>query len=117
MGESQRSTAPNVATIRDFRKAHEMFEAHVGNALEVLLEVMNNDEADHGHRIAAAKEIITRARGQAPSFQVVQGIIQHDHKVSVDPAALQNMDSEQLAALEGTLTRLLSAPEAIDHEK
>ena len=117
MGENRGLGAMTPMNIRKFREAAAMFDEHTEAAMRRLVAIVENERSDDGHAIAAAKEILTRAWGQAPSFQVVQGIIQHDHKVSVDPAALQNMDAEQLAALEGTLTRLLSAPEAIEHEK
>lgn len=102
----------HVVTIRDARKAHELFQAHSAEALDVLVEIMNNPDADHGHRITAAKEVLARAYGQAPSFSVVQGLVEHQHQHSFNAQALESMTPEQLEHLESTLASIVEVPEA-----
>lgn len=87
------------------------FAARAEEALNVLVEIMHDTKADRGHRIAAAKEVLNRGLGQAPSYSVVKTDTEIRHTTTVSVESLKAMDSGQLQALISTLGGLLAAPE------
>lgn len=91
------------------RQAHEKFLVHTDEALQTLLEIMHNGDADHGHRISAAKEILVRAYGQAPTFANVVTETQRDEKPLISEDAIRALTDEQLTQYAQLTRTILNA--------
>jgi len=92
------------------REMYEQFRAYTKEVLDRLLEILRDEEADHGHVIQAGKEILNRGWGAVPQTQVIEAVFQHQHNLNMD--ALREMSSDDLARLENTLARLVTVDEA-----
>jgi hypothetical protein len=97
------------------RAMYEMFRAHTEEARDRLLEILRDPDADNGHVIQAAKEILNRGWGAAPQIQVIEEVFRHEVSFNVDK--LRQLPSEQLTQLEATLARLIEVEDAevIEH--
>ena len=100
--------------VRAYKQAHKRFQEHIDRAVNALVAIVDDPDADHGHRIQAAKEILNRAYGQAPSHAVIESFHAHEHRHVINEDALKSMSSEQLEHLESTLATLM--PKAIEHD-
>lgn len=89
----------------------------MGKAYATLEGILDNENASPEHRIAAAKEVLNRAYGQAPSMQVIQGLVEHEHKVSIPPEMLERMDQAKLAQLEAALAGVIEDAQVIDPDE
>jgi hypothetical protein len=92
------------------REFYESFRAHTDEVRERLLEIIRDDEADHGHVISAAKEILSRGWGGVPQIQVIEAALKHEHSLSVD--RLKGMSPADLQAFEAMLARLVEVDDA-----
>lgn len=86
------------------------FREHTETVLQTLLDIVNNDEADPGHRIAAGKEILNRGWGSVPQHHIVEQSL--EHRVTVNTAALGALTQAQLLELESVMVTLLGVPDA-----
>jgi hypothetical protein len=103
-GQKVRGTA---AQRREF---YEKFREHTEEVRDRLLEILRDPDADNGHVIQAAREILNRGWGAAPQVQVLEAVFQHQHVLNTD--ALRQLPAEDLARLEGTLARLVEVEDA-----
>lgn len=101
----------NVVTKETRRMAHEKFLVHADTAMETLVEIMTNDVADHGHRIAAAKEVLSRAYGQAPTFQNIVTETHKNDKPLISDEAIQALSDEDLMQYAGLIRKIVNAEE------
>ena len=92
------------------RAFYESFREHTQETLATLLGIMRDEEADNGHRIQAAKEILARGWGGVPQVQVIEAALKHEHSISRD--ALKGLSPTDLRALELALTKLVDVPDA-----
>jgi len=97
-------------TARARREVYEKFRAHTDEVLERLLGILRDDEADHGHVIAAGKEILSRGWGAVAQHHVIEAMFEHKHLVNVD--AIRQLPSEELTRLEASLSRLIEVQDA-----
>jgi hypothetical protein len=89
---------------------YETFRAHTDEVRERLLDILRDPDADHGHVIQAAKEILNRGWGAVPQTQVIEAVFQHQHSLNVD--ALRQMPTDQLRQFEVALARLVEVDDA-----
>ena len=106
-----RSRGQSVVTKETRRFAHEMYLQHAQEALDTLLEILRNSEADHGHRITAAKEINMRAFGQAPSFSNVITEMHQNTKPLISDEAIQALSDDDLMQYAGLIRKIVNAEE------
>lgn len=115
---SSKARVPNIGkgghkvrgTAKQRQAFYEQFRQHTDEVLDRLLSILRDDEADHGHVIQAAKEILNRGWGAVPQTQVIEAVFQHQHSFNVD--ALRQLPQDQLTQLESTLARLVAVEDA-----
>jgi hypothetical protein len=107
IGKGGHSTRGTAAQRREF---YEQFRAHTQEVRDRLLEIIRDPDADNGHVIQAAKEILNRGWGAAPQVQVIEEVFRHEVTFNVDK--LRQLPSEQLTQLEATLSRLIEVDDA-----
>lgn len=86
-------------------------------ALQRLRGILEDEEADLTHVIAAAKEVLNRGYGAVPQHHIVEALFTHQHQINTD--ALRQMSTEQLTALETMLTPFaqpVEDAEVIEHD-
>lgn len=111
----QGRTVPEAAR----REVYALFRAETEGVLGVLKEIVYDDKADPGHRIAAGKEILNRGWGTAPNVEIVDKTLKLDVHFSDD--RIKQMPSDELSRLLDGFKKLLDGPdgqdaEIIDHE-
>lgn len=106
-----RSSSRNVITRETRRKAHEMYLEYDQEVLEGFLEIIRNPEADHGHKIAALKEMNMRMFGQAPSYSNVVTEMHQNDKPLISDDAIQALSDEDLVAYAGLIRKIINAEE------
>jgi hypothetical protein len=94
------------------RELYQKFQAHTDEVLTTFLDILRDDEVNPSDRIAAGKEILNRGWGQAPNVSIVDATLKVEHSVNSD--ALRQMSAEELASVEGLLSRLIGN-ESSDH--
>lgn len=101
-----RSQTRNVISKEVREQGHRKFLVHADEAIETLLGIMRNDEADHGHRISASKEILVRAYGQAPTFANILTETMKNDRPPISEEAVRALTDEQLTQY-AQLTKLI----------
>ena len=95
-----------------------MFQEHEQEALETMLGIMRDPEADHAVRLKAANDVLNRARGTPLSASVVMTLDEaQDGGASVSAAALSAASTPELLALAEALAKYVDAnptPDVID---
>lgn len=111
--EPKRARAPR----RLQKEMVERFREKTDLALSRLVGILEDEDADPTHVIAAAKEVLNRGWGAVPQTTVIEALFQHRHVIDAD--ALRQIPSEELTALETMLARLVEPiedAEVIDHD-
>lgn len=98
--------------MRKIRELHKAYDRAADLARQRLEQILEDDNAGYTEWLAAIKEANNRYYGQAPSFSVVQGLVEHQHQHSFNAQALESMSPEQLEHLESTLASIVEVPEA-----
>ena len=104
--------AGRIVPERARRELYRKFQEHTDEVLTTFLDILRDDEVNPSDRIAAGKEILNRGWGQAPNVSIVDATLKVEHTVNSD--ALRQMSAEELASVEGLLTRLLGEGGADD---
>lgn len=115
-GKGSHQIRGTAAQRKEFYRA---FREETDRVREVLVGILLDEDADNGHRIQAGKEILNRGWGAAPQVSVIEAVFTQEHTINAD--SLKQMTTEELKAMEGFLTRLVTPTEVedaqvIDHE-
>jgi hypothetical protein len=78
------------------RQASLKFLEHTDKAIKVVLEILENNQADNGHRLAAAKLLFDRGLGQAPTHQTLSIEDSRDEKPMISKEALMALSQDEL---------------------
>ena len=101
------------------REFYEKARQHTDEIIDRLMGIIRDDEADNGHVIQAAKEMLNRGWGAAPQVSVLEAVFTQEHTINTEN--LKQMTNDELKAMEGFLARLVSPEgvedaQVIDHE-
>jgi HEAT repeat protein len=72
---------------------------HAEEAIDKLVEIMRNEDADHNVQRQAANDLLNRAFGTPVSTQIVEKTITDERGSPIDVAALTKQDTETLVKL------------------
>lgn len=103
----------SVYTKEQRRLAHEEFLQDVSKARGKLLEALDAPSATWSEKVSAAKEILNRALGQAPTFQNIQIEDSRNDKPLIGEEALRALTSEELEQWARLAKKIVSADEDI----
>ena len=96
---------PTGLTRRNVMAAQKKFQEYEQRALEVMVEILNDDEADHAVRLKAANDIWNRSRGTPVSVSVNHQIQEREQGSPVDAKAISSAGTKELAQLAAALSR------------
>lgn len=96
-------------TKRNYYAMQKMFQEHEQEALETMLGIMRDPEADHAVRLKAANDVLNRARGTPLSASVVMTLDEAQDGPSVSTAALSAASTPELLALAEALAKYVDA--------
>ena len=101
------------------REFYEKARQHTDEIIDRLMGIIRDDEADNGHVIQAAKEMLNRGWGAAPQVSVLEAVFTQEHTINTEN--LKQMTNDELKAMEGFLARLVSTEgvedaQIIDHD-
>lgn len=101
------------------REFYEKARQHTDEIIDRLMGIIRDDEADNGHVIQAAKEMLNRGWGAAPQVSVLEAVFTQEHTINTE--SLKQMTNDELKIMEGFLARLVSTEgvedaQIIDHE-
>lgn len=85
----------------------------VSKARGKLLEALDAPSATWSEKVSAAKEILNRALGQAPTFQNIQIEDNRNDKPLIGEEALRTLTSEELEQWARLAKKIVSADEDI----
>jgi hypothetical protein len=85
-----------------------MFQEYAQEALETMIEIMRDPEADHAVRLKASNDVLARAYGTPVNVSVQHQIQEKENVSPVDPLRIGNAATEDLQLLAQTLTKYLS---------
>ena len=83
------------------KQAYQLFIDHAQEARDVLVSIMRDPQAGAPNRIAAAKEVVTRAYGQAPQHVEITG--EDGGPIEIQTSALEKLSDDQLNQLAAIL--------------
>ena len=95
---------PQKMTKKGVWAARKMALVYAEEAIDKLVEIMRDQDADRSVQRQAANDLLNRAFGTAPSYQIVEKTITDERQSPVDMGALTQQDTETLVKL----SRLLS---------
>ena len=101
------------------REFYEKARQHTDEIIERLMGIIRDDEADNGHVIQAAKEMLNRGWGAAPQVSVLEAVFTQEHTINTE--SLKQMTDDEIRVMEGFLARLVSTEgiedaQVIEHE-
>ena len=106
---------PGQIPMRARKEMYEAFRAYTEEAIDTLVEIMRNDQANDSDRISATKEILSRGYGAVPNVDLVEVAFKHEHSLNTD--ALQQMSTAELESFQVLLTKLVKVgDDVIDAE-
>ena len=91
------------------RAMYEKFREETERVHRVLVEILEDEEADNGHRIQAGKEILNRGWGAVPQVNVIEAALSKQD--GFDSDALKQMPADELKQFELSLTKLIAVRE------
>lgn len=101
------------------RELYEKARQHTDEIIERLMGIIRDDEADNGHVIQAAKEMLNRGWGAVPQVSVLEAVFTQEHTINTE--SLKQMTDDEIRVMEGFLARLVSTEgiedaQVIEHE-
>lgn len=96
-------------TKRNYRHVQKMFQEHEQRALEVMVEIMQDDGVDPPVRLKAANDILNRARGTPVSTSVVISLEEGENQSAVNPMQIGRASTDELQAVLATLQNFLES--------
>jgi len=102
---------PGLASVtqRNVRYVQKMFQEHAQEAMETMLEIMRDEEADHAVRLKASNDILNRGFGTPVSTQVIMQLDEKDKGSAVSGAQIGQASTDELQSVLATLQRYLEA--------
>jgi hypothetical protein len=98
-------------TRRNVMAAQKKFQEYEERALEVMVEILNDTDADHAVRLKAANDIWNRSRGTPVSVSVQHQIQEREQGSPVNTKALSSAGTQELLALAQALSRYVEDKE------
>lgn len=96
-------------TQRNVRYVQKMFQEHAQEAMETMLEIMRDEEADHAVRLKASNDILNRGFGTPVSTQVIMQLDEKDKGSAVSGAQIGQASTDELQSVLATLQRYLES--------
>jgi hypothetical protein len=101
------------------REFYEKARQHTDEIIDRLMAIIRDEEADNGHVIQAAKEMLNRGWGAAPQVSVLEAVFTQEHTINTE--SLKQMSDDEIRVMEGFLARLVSTEgiedaQVIEHE-
>ena len=96
-------------TQRNIRHVQKLFQEHAEEALETMLGIMRDEEADPAVRLKASNDILNRGFGTPVSTQVIMQLNESESKTPVNPAQIGRASTEELQAVLATLQNFLES--------
>ncbi len=87
--------------------AQRKFQEYEDRALEVMVEILNDTEADHAVRLKAANDVWNRSRGTPVSVSVQHQIQERETGSPVNTQALTSAATKELEQLAMVLARFV----------
>ena len=111
MGRPKGTTGiPQKMTKRGVVAARKMALVYAEEALEKIVDIMRDEEADHAVQLKAANDVLNRAYGTPVSMQIVEKIESDANNGSnVNPAQIGQASTDELQSVLATLQRYLEA--------
>jgi hypothetical protein len=103
-----RPPGPGSTTRRNVLAAQKMFQEYAQEALDTMVAIMRDPDADHAVRLKASNDVLARAYGTPVSVSVQHQIQERENVSPVDPLRIGNAATEDLQLLAQTLTKYLS---------
>ena len=100
---------PQAITRRNVLAAQRKFQEYEDRALEVMVEILNDTEADHAVRLKAANDVWNRSRGTPVSVSVQHQIQERETGSPVNAQALTSAATKELEQLAQVLARFVEA--------
>jgi hypothetical protein len=85
-----------------------MFQEYAQEALDTMVAIMRDPDADQAVRLKASNDVLARAYGTPVSVSVQHQIQERENVSPVDPLRIGNAATEDLQLLAQTLTKYLS---------
>mgnify|MGYP006987951142 CR=1 FL=1 len=92
-------------TRRNVMAAQKKFQEYEERALEVMVEILNDTDADHAVRLKAANDIWNRSRGTPVSVSVQHQIQERENVSPVSTTNISAAGTQELLALAQALSR------------
>ena len=96
-------------TQRNVRYVQKLFQEHAQEAMDVMLGIMRDDEADHAVKLKAANDILNRGFGTPVSTQVIMQLDEKDQVSPVSGAQIGVASTDELQSVLSTLQRFLES--------
>jgi len=103
---------PTGLTRRNVIAAQKKFQEYEERALEVMVEILNDQDADHAVRLKAANDIWNRSRGTPVSVSVNHQIQERETGSPISAGAISSTATKELEALAQTLARFVESEKA-----
>lgn len=98
----------NKLTTRNHVFVQRMFQQFEHEALETMVTIMRDLNAEHAVRLKAANDILNRARGTPVSTQIVEKTIRDETGGGISMEALSSAATADLLQLAAALSRYVS---------
>ena len=108
---------PNSVTRRNIMAAQKLFQQHAQEAMETMIAIMRDPEADHAVRLKAANDIMNRGYGTPVSTTVQLQINDDEREAVINSSQLAAASTPELMALAAALSKYVEAnpePDVID---
>ena len=87
---------PQAMTKKSVWAARKMAMVYAEEAMDKLVEIMRDDDADRSVQRQAANDLLNRAFGTAPSYQIVEKTINDERQSPLSDAAISDADTAYL---------------------
>ena len=104
-----RPPGPAKTTRRNIMAAQRLFQAHAQEALETMIGIMRDPEADPAVRLKAANDVLNRAYGTPVSTTVQVQISEEEREAIIDSSLIAAASTPELLALAEALSRYVEA--------
>lgn len=100
-----RPPGPSSVTRRNVLAAQKLFQEYAQEALETMVSIMRDPEADQAVRLKASNDVLARAYGTPVSVSVQHQIQERETGSPVNAQAISSAGTQELLALAQALSR------------
>ena len=104
-----RPPGPAKTTRRNIMAAQRLFQAHAQEALETMIGIMRDPEAEPAVRLKAANDVLNRAYGTPVSTTVQVQISEEEREAIIDSSMIAAASTPELLALAEALSRYVDS--------